>query len=386
MKYKVFLKGSGIQPDDEKDDNIDKAYVTRLVNMVRAMPSKIRYKIFLLALDHWYDSDGRVNYDNTNLHVPNEYVFRVAAEYPDVFVPVPSIHPYRTDAIDELENCANRGAKLVKWLPVAMGIDPSDAKCDEFYNTMKEYDMTLLTHTGIEHSLSIKANQQLGNPLLLRRPLDKGVRVIAAHCASEGKGRDLDEADSGHVPYYELLLRLMGDSKYDDLLFADISSLTTFSHSGAPLTTFMDRTDLHHRLVHGSDYPIPALRFTVQTMWLVKQGYIKWEERAPLNEIYKSNPLLFDFVVKRVLSSPKHGNRFPASVFLQNPNLPLYQKHREAEQEQEEEEQEQEERETKEEEQAAPETSTSATTESKATPPETPPYEEHLQAETQVAV
>ena len=28
-------------------------------------------------------------------------------------------------------------------------------------------------------------NQSLGNPLRLRRPLDKGVRIIMAHCASQ---------------------------------------------------------------------------------------------------------------------------------------------------------------------------------------------------------
>jgi hypothetical protein len=34
---------------------------------------------------------------------------------------------------------------------------------------------------------SLQHDDSLGNPLLLRAPLDAGVRVIAAHCASEGQ-------------------------------------------------------------------------------------------------------------------------------------------------------------------------------------------------------
>jgi hypothetical protein len=32
---------------------------------------------------------------------------------------------------------------------------------------------------------SAGVNQSLGSPLRLRRPLDKGVRIIMAHCASQ---------------------------------------------------------------------------------------------------------------------------------------------------------------------------------------------------------
>lgn len=41
--------------------------------------------------------------------------------------------------------------------------------------------MTLLIHVGEEHSADIFINNELGNPLKLKGPLDEGVRVIAAH-------------------------------------------------------------------------------------------------------------------------------------------------------------------------------------------------------------
>ena len=51
---------------------------------------------------------------------------------------------------------------------------------------MKKYRMILLSHTGEEQAVEAEENQRLGNPLLLRRPLELGIRVIMAHSASLG--------------------------------------------------------------------------------------------------------------------------------------------------------------------------------------------------------
>jgi hypothetical protein len=39
-----------------------------------------------------------------------------------------SIHPYRKDALEELATWGKLGVRVVKWLPPAMGIDPSHGK------------------------------------------------------------------------------------------------------------------------------------------------------------------------------------------------------------------------------------------------------------------
>ncbi len=39
--------------------------------------------------------------------------------------------------------------------------------------------------------------EHFGNPLLLRRALDAGVRVVVAHCGSMGEDRDLDRGENG---------------------------------------------------------------------------------------------------------------------------------------------------------------------------------------------
>ena len=80
--------------------------------------------------------------------MPNEWVFKLTEQYPDVFAPTISVHPHRPDALQELETWAKRGARFVKWLPNAQGIDPSDPAIDNFYREMKRLGLVLLTHAG----------------------------------------------------------------------------------------------------------------------------------------------------------------------------------------------------------------------------------------------
>jgi hypothetical protein len=157
--------------------------------------------------------------------------------------------------------------------------------------------------------------------LLLRRALDHGVRVIAAHCASLGDNVDLDDPGRGKVRNFELFLRLMDEEKYKRLLFGEISAITQYNRFGETLAVLLERSDLHGRLVNGSDYPLPAINALIRTRSLVSAGFISKEERDALNEIFDSNPLLFDFVLKRTLHLPGGDRRFPASMFMEHPGL-----------------------------------------------------------------
>lgn len=48
-------------------------------------------------------------------------------------------------------------------------------------------------------------------------------------------------------------------------------------------------------------------------------GLITPAERKALSEIWRRDPLLFDFVLKRTLGDPKSGRRLPASAFQDVP-------------------------------------------------------------------
>jgi hypothetical protein len=185
---------------------------------------------------------------------------------------------------------------------------------------MKELDLILLSHGGEEKAVEAEEDQKLGNPLLLRRALDHGVKVIVAHCAGLGSNEDLDSKDRKVVDNFDLFLRLMDERRYEGVVVGEISAMTQFNRSGK-LRTLLAREDLHERLVNGSDYPLPAVNLLIRTRPLVKQGYINADEAASLKEIYDYNPLLFDFVLKRTLKLPGSFQRFPAAVFMVNSGL-----------------------------------------------------------------
>jgi len=237
--------------------------------------------------------------------------------------PVASVHPYRKDAIAELERCAARGAKLIKWLPAAMGMDPADPACDAFYDRMRELGVALLTHAGKEMAVDAEEAQRLGNPLRLRRPLDRGVKVIVAHCATLGEDEDLDDPARPHVPSFDLFLRMMDEPRHRGLLFGEISAVTQINRGLEAIETLLAREDLHSRLVNGSDYPIPAINCLIWTGRFASNGFMTEEEVGLLDEIYGVNPILFDFALKRCLRHPKTGARFPAALFQAHPLLPV---------------------------------------------------------------
>jgi uncharacterized protein len=315
LKFKVYMSSAGV----ESESNADGQFVKRLGRLVSSIDGHGKHRI--LGFDKNYSRDGSVNLDKTEFYVPNEYSFSIAEQNPDLFLPNISVNPYRRDAVDELERWANRGARVVKWLPNAMGIDPSDPQCDQFYQKMKELDLVLLSHGGEEKAVEAEEDQKLGNPLLLRRPLEHGVKVIIAHCAGLGTNEDLESKDKAQVENFDLFMRLMDEKRYEGLLFGETSAMTQFNRAGKPLRTVLAREDLHERLVNGSDYPLPAVNILIRTGSLMKHGYITADERAQLNEIYDFNPLLFDFVLKRSLKLPGTEKGLPASIFMMNSAL-----------------------------------------------------------------
>jgi predicted TIM-barrel fold metal-dependent hydrolase len=315
LKFKVYMSSAGVDDEHHADNQL----VQRLTDLVTGIPHHGKHR--LLAFDKHYRPDGSVNLEKTEFYVPNEYVFKLAQQHSDLFVPNISVNPYRPDALKELQKWAMLGARVVKWLPNAMGIDPSDPRCDPFYSKMRELGLILLSHGGEEKAVEAEEDQKLGNPLLLRRALDHGVKVIVAHCAGLGTNEDLDSSDRPQVDNFDLFLRLMDDKRYEGLVFGEISAMTQFNRVGKPLHTILAREDLHERLVNGSDYPLPAVNILIRTRPLVKGGYLTEADAAPLREIYDFNPLLFDFVLKRTLKLPGTELRLPAGIFMTNAAL-----------------------------------------------------------------
>ena len=313
----LYSSGGGIK----NDGNGDEEYVARLRELLKHSP--LSGPSHILAYDETYHTDGRLFRDETMFYIPNQYVYDLSQRYPEEFVPVISINPLRSDALDELSHWAALGVRYLKWSAPRMEFSPGNKRFTAFYQLMADHGMVLLTHGG-PYSAARSAAQGFGNPLHLRLPLSLGVKVIIAHSASSGMCEDFDATSQPKlvVPCFDLFMRLLGNSAFEELLFGDISAILNSSHLGNPLKELLAHPELHSRLLYGSDYPGPAINIVISTSDIAEQGFISEAEAKALNEIYDYNPLLFDYVLQRTVQHPETGARFSAAIFQQNPRLP----------------------------------------------------------------
>ncbi|MBL8480592.1 MAG: amidohydrolase [Rhodocyclaceae bacterium] len=291
-------------------NSVDTAYVARLRHLLDEFPAGAR--AVLLAFERFHDTAGRALPERSTFFVPNEHVRRVAQAHPQRFAWAASIHPYREDCAEAVAAAAARGALLVKWLPAAQGMDPAAPACDAFYAAMVRADLPLLVHCGEERAVHGGGTQDYGNPLRLRRALEHGVRVIVAHCASLGSDRDLDQGGVER-PSFELFARLMQDARHEGQLFGDISAVTQINRCAQVFPRLLQQSDWHHRLLNGSDYPLPGILPLFSLRRLQGMGLLPDTALPVLSRLRAHNALLFDFVLKRTLA--QGGQRFPASVF-----------------------------------------------------------------------
>lgn len=312
LKFTVYRTAAGVT-DDQK---CDVQFVQTLAGLLRSQAPHGR--ALLLAFDMFHGEDGKPDRTQTEFFTPNAYVLKLARAYPDLFVAGASVHPYRPDAVDALEEAVAGGAVAVKWLPNAMNIDPSSPRCDALYDAMVRLRVPLITHAGEEKAVHAEERQRLGNPLLLRRPLERGVTVVVAHCASLGPNPDLDAPGAPMVDSFDLWLRLMREERWRGRLFGELSAMTIVNRVGRPLAEVLRDPDLSARVLNGSDYPLPAINVLMQTGAVQDKGFITAAERALINEVDRADPLLADFVLKRTLRLREGGQerRLPDQAFL----------------------------------------------------------------------
>ena len=303
---RLFYMNAGCAHD--APGSVDTAYVARLLNLCDAMPEG--FKVMLFAFERFHDGQGAAHPEHSAFFVPNAWAAKLASDFPSRFEWVASLHPYRPEAVDELKLAVANGARAVKWLPAAMGMDPADARCDAFYRTLAASRTPLIVHCGEEKAVKGSDTQAYGNPLRLRRALDAGVRVVVAHCASLGE--DVDD-DGKPQSSFDLFLKLMAEPRAKGLLHGDISAITQRNRKPAVIRTLLERQDLHDRLLHGSDYPLPGILPLTSLPALVRAGFLPSDAVRDLEKLRQHNPLLFDFSLKRLLSF--RGHALQAKVF-----------------------------------------------------------------------
>ncbi len=298
-----YMNGGCITSDHE-----DETFIARMVDLSADMPAG--YKTMLFAFDWTHNAQGEPEKAHSIFHIPNSYAASIAKQYPQYFEWVASIHPYRPDALDTLESAKANGARAIKWLPSGMGIDPSSPKCDKFYQKLAELNLPIISHTGRESAVQ-GGDQSFGNPLHMRRALDAGVRVVLAHCASDGHDEDLDNHGKT-IKSFELFTRIMDTTAYAKLAFGEISAITLINHAWV-IKPLLQRPDWHARLLNGSDYPLPGIMPLISIKQLMRAGLLEESHLLFLQTLRDYNPLMSDFAVKRLIQF--NGASFGRKVF-----------------------------------------------------------------------
>ncbi len=236
--YPLLLRLLGLKENGQ----IDRDYVSVLVGQLGE--SSIE-KAVLVGQDGRYDEDGILDRAATNFYVPNDYLLKVSREHSDLFVPCVSINPKRRDVFEELERCAEEGARVVKIHPPSQDVDPGLDRFRPFYRRVAELDILLMVHTGAEHGTPI-VGDDFSDPVRLVPALEEGCTVIAAHA---GMGTFLDGVD-----FFPALVDLL--PRYPRL-YCDSAVLASTIYWRS-LPRILEQDLVLERLIHGSDFPFPS--------------------------------------------------------------------------------------------------------------------------------
>lgn len=259
-----------------RDPDFDRLYVENLLKEIRE--STLAAAV-ILAQDNVYHENGKIMEGVGSFFVPNDYILQLARAHKE-FLPAVSIHPARPDALDELDRCLEAGAVMLKLLPNCLNIDCNNKRYKKFWERMAAAKLPLLAHTGGEHTVVV-VEKKYSDPRVLTLPLECGVNVIAAHCATKSGLTDED--------YFPVFAKMT--EKYSNL-YGDNSAFNV-PLRGGHIPECLEEP-LASRIVHGSDFPVP-----VAGRWARMRGYLDRETAKKWDAL--PNVIERDYQLKRAM-------------------------------------------------------------------------------------
>ena len=224
-------------------------------------------RVVLLAFDEYHTDEGVAlgavgggagwrarPAPGSSLYASNSLVRQLCAEHPDKLCFGASIHPYRPHALAAVDEVADAGAVLLKWLPLTQNIDARDPRTQAFVRRLGERGLPLLVHFGGEVTLvTQRPEQQNPQPLLdcLRRLHREGCMppTIVAHAATPAY------PGQAGTCVRQLLDAVRGPLRTAPL-YADVAALYWRPYWLHRLLRDPTYAPLRDRLVFGSDFPV----------------------------------------------------------------------------------------------------------------------------------
>lgn len=254
-----------LDADIDKDGKISTSEYFELAYRLLKDSEELDALVFL-ALDAVYSTrTGVLDEKRTDLWVSNRFLYKKVKELNERldkeaqigtgkkrFFMGASVSPNRKDWESELEYAITQmQAVLVKWIPSAQHIHLMDVRHRDFYRTLAKYNIPLLCHVGPEYSFPEGIRQKkLDDFRFLEKPLEHGVTVIAAHCATPV----FPMIDKNYLREFYLFMKEANSSGKINL-WGDTSALSLSTRT--PLLPQILELIPQNWLLHGSDFPIP---------------------------------------------------------------------------------------------------------------------------------
>ncbi len=247
-------------------------------------------RFVLLAFDAVRDDDGSCpclprsgDRFGSDIYTSNSLVRAACRARPERFLFGASVHPYRADAVACVEEVFATGACLLKWMPLHHNIDPADPRTLAVLRKCAELGLPVLVHCGPEFTLTTQRPQYKSVRPLLKTLRDLRCEggmpcVIVAHVATPVL--PLGRRDS-----HQALVEALSGEFADAPLYADISALAAAGKVGY-LRRLARQPELHHKLLFGSDFPVPPavwrLRRDLGTGYRRIRAVRSWPQQAAL--------------------------------------------------------------------------------------------------------
>lgn len=254
LTIRFFAKSLGVDPKALMADPYQ-AYVASMASSIRA--SHYVEKACLFGVDSRFNERGEEIHRDKTVCAMTADAIEVAQRYPDQFIPFLSVNPRRQNALDLVDEYAERGCRGAKFLQNYWGVDLNDERFIPYYERLVAHGLPLIVHVGSEYTIESDARYEGVDMVDL--PLACGVKVIAAHM---GLGRVnyklMPWRNLSRNPkyfdgdYFQLLEKL----ERHDNLFADISAILAPLRARA-LRHLADATSVHGKILFGTDFPVP---------------------------------------------------------------------------------------------------------------------------------
>ncbi|MFH1747436.1 MAG: hypothetical protein ABIG44_10380 [Planctomycetota bacterium] len=246
-----------LEPGAELDRQLEAWYGRHL-----RVPGPVERTV-LLAFDDYHDDAGRRSprpihrgQFGNDMYTSNTFVRAACQRWPRNYLFGASVHPYRANALECIDEVFQGGACLLKWIPQHQNIDCQDERTLRVLRHCAELGLPLLVHYGEEFTLATQHRKFVPiKPFLevLLRLKGEGrmPTVIVPHVATP-------VTPLGSSQSCRLLIDALRGEFAKEPLYADISALAVWGK--VPwLRRLVRMPELHGKLLFGSDFPVPFL-------------------------------------------------------------------------------------------------------------------------------